>query len=84
MLTVKQAAAVAAVSPGLVYVWVETGTLTHYRVGRPGRRGSIRVAEADLSAFLESLKREKRPEGFPPASPSRRSKSEFKHLKIKH
>jgi excisionase family DNA binding protein len=81
MLTVKQTAKLAGVSPGLVYIWVENG-LTHYRLGKPGCRGRIKIAEADLQAFLETQKREKRP-GDAPTSPSRHSKSEFKHLRIR-
>ena len=54
MLTVKKVASVAGVSAGLVYIWIGSGVLPHYRVGRPGCRGGIRVAEADLEAFLES------------------------------
>ncbi len=60
MLSVKQAAARAAVSTGLVYEWIAAGALAHYRLGRPGRRGAIRIAEDDLLAFLASLKKEGR------------------------
>jgi excisionase family DNA binding protein len=53
---VKQAAARLGVSPSLVYAWVESGVLSHYRLGRQGRRGCIRIAETDLDAFLASRK----------------------------
>lgn len=56
-LTVKQAAARAGVSPALVYQWTSAERrLRHMRVGRRGRRGRIRIDEADLDAFLAALK----------------------------
>src|SRR5689334_19549696 len=55
-LTVKQAAERAGVSPALVYEWCEERRLPHYRAGRQGRRGKILIEEADLDAFIESLK----------------------------
>ena len=51
-LTVKEVAARLRVSSGLVYEWCKTGTLKCKRFGRPGRRGTIRIAEEDLAAFL--------------------------------
>ncbi len=56
MLTAKQAAQRAAVSVSLIYAWCTAGLLKHSRFGRPGRRGTIRVAEADLDTFLESCR----------------------------
>jgi hypothetical protein len=61
MLSVKAAATRAGVSPALVYAWVTAGLLSHCRLGMPGRRGCIRIAEADLEAFLQAQKREGRP-----------------------
>jgi excisionase family DNA binding protein len=81
MLTIKMAAERAGVSTGLVYIWVESGALAHYRVGRPGSRGGIRIAEADLQAFLASLKRGKEPEESVPPAPKR--KVILKHLRLK-
>ncbi len=81
MLTVKKAAEKAGVSPGLVYVWVESGVLTHYRMGKPGRRGSIRVAQADLDAYLASLKHGESKASVP-STPQR--KVVLKHLRLKH
>lgn len=54
MLTVKQAAERAGVSFGLVYEWTRSGMLPHYRMGRSGARGGIRIADVDLDAFLQS------------------------------
>lgn len=68
MLTVKQAAERAGVSPGLVYEWCNGGMLTHLRLGRPGTRGGIRIEESDLAAFLASQKQEGR-QTEPPPSP---------------
>lgn len=61
MLSVKQAAARAGVSPSLVYAWCREGRLPHFRVGREGRRGRIRIDPADLDALLRSLKQARHP-----------------------
>jgi excisionase family DNA binding protein len=66
MLSVKGAAQQLGVSEGLVYAWTAAGALAHHRLGLPGKRGVIRIAEADLEAFLASQKREGRME-LPPA-----------------
>ena len=55
-LTVKQVAERLGISEALVYVWIEGGDLPCYRLGGKGKRGTIRVAEADLTAFLEARK----------------------------
>lgn len=65
MLTVKAAAARAGVPVALVYGWCSAGLLSHHRLGLPGHRGSIRIAEADLDEFLASRKREGRPHADP-------------------
>lgn len=57
-LTPKQAAARAVVSISLIYQWCQDGVLVHYRFGRPGKRGRIRIEESDLLAFLETCKKE--------------------------
>ncbi len=80
MLTVKDAAARAGVSTALVYSWVAAGLLAHHRLGMPGRRGCIRIAEGDLDAFLAGQKREGRQEIPPPAAPLRRPP--LKHLEL--
>jgi hypothetical protein len=51
LLTVKAAAEMAGVCSGLVYIWCNEG-LVHYRMGARGKRGSIRIAEADLKVWL--------------------------------
>lgn len=64
-LTVKQAAEVAQVSLSLIYAWVAEHRLAHYRVGRGGKRGQIRIESADLEAFLAALKVEGAPSSTP-------------------
>src|SRR5215510_2503015 len=56
MFSVKQAAEHAGVSAALVYGWVSSGLLAHFRLGAKGRRGKIAIAEADLDALLASLR----------------------------
>jgi excisionase family DNA binding protein len=81
MMTVKQVATRLGISVALVYIWCDQG-LAHYRLGRKGSRGSIRVSEDDLEAFLATLKCETRPAvSSPPAS--KVSKLAFRHLKIR-
>jgi excisionase family DNA binding protein len=55
-LTVKQAAAKAGVSPSQIYQWCAERRLVHYRFGGRGRRGSIRIEDSDLDAFLASCR----------------------------
>lgn len=61
MLTPRAAAAKLGVSTSLVYQWVESRLLSHYRAGTKGRGGKILIAEGDLMAFWESLKVEAAP-----------------------
>lgn len=77
MLTPKQVAERIGVSVALVYGWCNAGLLAHHRLGLPGRRGCIRIAETDLDAFLASQKREGRQ--VAPPSP-RKPPIQLKHL----
>jgi excisionase family DNA binding protein len=81
MLTVKQAAKRAGVSPGVVYQWIGALILAHHRLGRPGTRGAIRIAEADLEAFLLSC-RVGAARSFTPALEPAKSPSSFRHLRV--
>jgi excisionase family DNA binding protein len=54
LLTVQQAAARLRVSPSTVYTLCAQRKLGHVRVGLA--RGTIRIDEADLAAFLENCK----------------------------
>jgi len=66
-LTVKQAATRAGVSAALVYQWTSAKRrLPHLRAGRRGSRGRILIDEADLEAFLATL----RVGGGPPPPPA--------------
>lgn len=60
-LTVKTAAERAGVSESLIYAWCREQRLAHYRVGRDGKRGQIRIDPADLDAFVRSLRQEVHP-----------------------
>jgi excisionase family DNA binding protein len=82
MLTVKQSAALAGISAALVYIWIEQGVLPHFRLGRPGSRGAIRISETDLQRFLDSMKQQARPQETPAAPPRTKSKPAFRHLRL--
>lgn len=56
MLTVKQAAERIGVSESLIYAWVQSGSLPHYRLGRSRKRGKIMIDPEDLAALLASMK----------------------------
>jgi hypothetical protein len=66
------------VSAALVYGWCNAGLLAHHRLGLPGHRGRIRIAEADLDAFLASQRREA--PASKPAMPKRRIR--LNHLEL--
>jgi excisionase family DNA binding protein len=57
-LTPKQAAEKARVSLSLIYQWCQDRALVHYRFGRKGKRGRIRIEDADLEAFLATCKQD--------------------------
>lgn len=82
MLTVKGVAKRAGVSAGLVYDWISSGRLAHFRLGKQGRRGSIRIDEADLDTFLRTLKRGGEQRGHAPAA-RRFPTQRFKHLDVR-
>lgn len=60
-LTPKTAAERAGVSVSLIYAWCREQRLAHYRVDREGKRGQIRIAPADLDAFVKTLRQEVHP-----------------------
>jgi excisionase family DNA binding protein len=76
-VTVNQAAEHAEVSPALVYGWVSSGMLPHYRLGAKGRRGKISIKESDLEALLESMRREGQA-----SMPTTQAAVRLKHLKL--
>jgi excisionase family DNA binding protein len=73
-LTPKEAAARARVSLSLVYSWCNSHSLVHFRIGRQGRRGLIRIEDSDLDSFLSAF-REERQESLAPLA--------LKHIKLK-
>ena len=57
MLTTKQAAVIAGVSPSMIYQWTTVERrLPHYRAGGKGKRGRILIDPADLEQFMRSLR----------------------------
>lgn len=78
MMTVKAAAKKMAVSESLVYELCACGALPHIRLGRPGSRGCIRIAEVDIDAFLAS---QKVPGTAPPRVKPAQGRA-FKHVVI--
>ncbi len=81
MYSVKTAAERMGVCESIVYGLVASGAIPHYRIGAPGRRGAIRIAEADLESYLASQKRDKGQEANPPAP--RKPRVTLKHLRLK-
>jgi excisionase family DNA binding protein len=65
MLTVRDVAARLNVSPGCVYRLVSDGDLPHIRIG--AGRGTIRVDEADLEAFVRVGKSQPKAMVSPPS-----------------
>jgi excisionase family DNA binding protein len=84
VLTPRQAAAKLGISVSLVYSWVESKLLSHYRAGVKGRGGKILIAEGDLLAFWESLKVEAAPQGrkAPPPPKAKQSKFTPRHIRL--
>lgn len=79
MLTVKQVAGQLSVSATCVYQLIATGRLTSHRIGLG--RGAIRICEADLAAFIDECRNEKR-QNIPAASHAPDSRGGFKHLRL--
>jgi excisionase family DNA binding protein len=59
LMTPREAAASAGVSPSLVYQWCRDQLLPHYRFGTQGRRGKILIAPSDLEAFMQQCRVER-------------------------
>jgi excisionase family DNA binding protein len=72
-LTVSEAAERIGVSDSLVYQWIEERRIPHYRLGGRGKRGCIRIEEADLVEFLAGCRQEAKP-GVPP----------LRHIQLNH
>lgn len=78
MMTVRQAAARATVSESVIRAWVASGSLPHYRLGAPNKRGKIAILPEDLDAFLAG----RRVENAPPPPRVKKPKPVFRHLKV--
>jgi len=67
-MNAHQAAEHAGVSASLVYQWCAERRLPHFRLGKSGTRGKLLIEQADLDAFLTSLRveveQEERAEGL--------------------
>jgi excisionase family DNA binding protein len=72
MLTVKRAAEILSISPGLVYALCAQGKLEHERYGLG--RGTIRIPESALADFRAAA----RP--APRMKPAQRPAAIFRHL----
>jgi excisionase family DNA binding protein len=59
LLTVKAAAGRLSTSPMTVYRLIYAGTLPYHNIGSGRRKPRVRVAEADLDAYIESTRRSK-------------------------
>ena len=77
LLTVQQVAERLQVSPSCVYQLIESARLPHHRSGN--RRGTIRVSEDDLAAFLHTCRQDSQDQKQPEPRPRR---SKLKHLKL--
>lgn len=66
LLTVREVAEVLRVSGSLVYQLIEQHRLPVHRVGNG--RGSLRVSEVDLAAYIDAC----REGSLPPTQPQRR------------
>lgn len=75
MLTVKQASERLNVSAATIYALVSTGKLPGHRVGVG--RGVIRIAEADISAYLDECRTD-----VPARTSSPKTRLTLKHIKL--
>ena len=55
-MTVKQVARMLKVSKSLVYDWIESGRLPHFRFGEDGSRGAICVGRKELDVFVAGMR----------------------------
>ncbi|WP_157369389.1 helix-turn-helix domain-containing protein [Zavarzinella formosa] len=55
-MTVKQAAGRIGVSVSLIYALCQEGIIAHARHGRKGKRGVIRIEDAEVERYREACK----------------------------
>lgn len=75
-LTIREVAQLLKLSQSSVYQLVEAGRLAHHRIGHG--RGSIRVSERDLLAYLERCRQEIREKPVVTRAP----RVKLKHLRL--
>jgi excisionase family DNA binding protein len=75
MLTVSDVATRLHVSKSIIYQLIESGMLPCHRIGIG--RGTIRVSESDLDAYLDSCR-----EGPPEPRDRRPRRARLKHIKL--
>jgi hypothetical protein len=80
-ITVIEVSKRVGVCSSLVYGWVESRALAHFRLGGKGKRGRILVDEADLEAFLQGCRVEAKKEAASSMKPPR-VRTKFKHLDL--
>ena len=85
MLNVNDVATRLNISAATVYGLVRAGLLACHRISATGKRGCIRVAEADLAVLLESLKTQKGQVAVKPPAPktAKPKPVRLQHLKLK-
>jgi excisionase family DNA binding protein len=74
LLRVMEVAERLQISRSKAYELIESGAMPHYRIG-----GSVRVAEEQLQAYLESVRREPEP---PRTATVARPRTKLKHLTL--
>ena len=80
LLTVQQVAKTIGISDTLVYQWIETKELPHYRLGGEGKRGKILIDDTDLQAFIARKRVMPGQSPTPAPAPSRPNSA----IKLKH
>jgi excisionase family DNA binding protein len=87
VLTVKRAAADVGVSQNLIYSLCAAGEIKHLRLGGPGRRGKILIAEEDWTAYLAARKVGGEVPFTPvtetESRPRKQNRPSLKHVKLK-
>ena len=78
-MTIRQAAERLEISRSLLYTLCKLGVIRHSRVGRPGKRGSIRIGEEAILEYLRA--REVGPAVARP-TPSPRPRIKLQHLQL--
>ena len=71
MITVREASRRLTISLTSTYQLIRSGKLPHYRIG-----AAIRIADADIAAFLARCRREQVTVRMPPPRPR------LKHIKL--